>query len=383
MIPIGAYYIHYQSKSSRNELNHTSLNIITTLTKEAQRKYSAEVFNKFKKLYPVESGRDHLEHPTMVPIPATFAIELSQTVSNSDLTIRMFSHYPFKGRENSARPRDAYEENALNEIINNDLSEYTYYDDKRYLYAVPIKMTSTSCINCHNNHPDSQYKQWALGDTRAVLAAQIYYQSNNLIYFYPMFFILLTIAIITPIILLQKLSRLDYFAKKSITDNLTGIYNREYIDTTLRNQFLNTLSTHEDSAGVALLMIDIDHFKRINDTYGHKTGDQCLVEVSQRIIQTLKREKDIIARYGGEEFLVYLCNTSYDNALSMSESIRLNIASNSMTDQLLKKTVSIGVCYIAHRTISPTFDKALEIADDALYKSKKSGRNKVSIQNYS
>ncbi len=383
MIPVGAYYIHYQSKSSRNELNHTSLSIIATLTKEAQRKYSVEVFNKFKKVYPIESGRDHLNHPTMVPIPATFAIELSKSVSNSDLTIRMFSQHPFKGRENSAVPKDSYEKNALDEIIKNNLSEYTYYDNQRYIYAIPIKMTNESCIDCHNNHPDSQYKQWKLGDTRAILASQIYYQSNNLFYFYPLFFLLITIAIITPIILLQKLSYLDYFAKKSVTDNLTGIYNREYIDTTLREQFLETFATNRDNTSAALLMIDIDHFKIINDTYGHKVGDHCLIEISQQIVRTLKREKDTIARYGGEEFLVYLCNTNYDNALTISNLIRSNIASAPITDKRLNKTASIGVCYVSHQTNSPAFNKAIEIADNALYEAKKTGRNKVVIHRYS
>ncbi len=130
---------------------------------------------------------------------------------------------------------------------------------------------------------------------------------------------------------------------------------------------------------MSLVMIDIDFFKKINDTYGHICGDEILRALTILIRKNL-RATDIFARYGGEEFCVLLPETSLDNAEKFSENIRKIVEENifyfNKTD--IKLTISLGVTYYNKEMENISFEELLDMSDKALYKSKKSGRNKVS-----
>ena len=153
-------------------------------------------------------------------------------------------------------------------------------------------------------------------------------------------------------------------------DQLTGIYNRRRMDEIIE-QRLNRHRRRNDQ-GIALLMYDIDHFKKINDTYGHEVGDGALRELTRRVL-AIVRDEDVVGRWGGEEFLILVSNITRADAINLAERIRQHVAA---TPFLHGKTltISVGVAFAEEGdTESSLFDRV----DQALYKAKNSGRNCV------
>ncbi len=170
-----------------------------------------------------------------------------------------------------------------------------------------------------------------------------------------------------------KLTQAEEKLKKlALTDSLTGLHNRRGI-----NNFLTELITRNKRFGDAfsIIIIDIDHFKRINDSYGHLTGDLVLKEISDTLCTSL-RAFDHIARWGGEEFLLALPDTNIEGAKILAEKMREKIENLKMSfnDCQINVTISLGVC-----GYNPEYgiNKCLELADKELYKSKIGGRNMV------
>ena len=153
-------------------------------------------------------------------------------------------------------------------------------------------------------------------------------------------------------------------------DPLTGLFNRRIYDEDINK---------DDIQGV-VLMCDIDHFKKINDYYGHTSGDIVLVQVAECIRKNIRKE-DLAIRWGGEEFFIYLANSSLTNGYIVSEKLRQSIEKlpiRTCEDALVKVTISIGMSVVDHTT---HFDQAIKNADDAMYMAKNSGRNKTKIYN--
>lgn len=159
----------------------------------------------------------------------------------------------------------------------------------------------------------------------------------------------------------------------SVTDGLTSLYNRRHFEYNIEREFLRTKRYPSD---LSLAMIDIDHFKNINDTYGHQFGDYVLREISE-IISASFRKTDMIYRYGGEEIAVILTETSLDNALIPLERLRMKISEHKFSygNESTDITVSIGVSFNSSDIV--TQEALIESADKALYKAKQIGRNKV------
>jgi diguanylate cyclase (GGDEF)-like protein len=162
----------------------------------------------------------------------------------------------------------------------------------------------------------------------------------------------------------------------SLTDGLTGTWNRRYF----QMQFRQVLATSvRFERPFSILMLDLDHFKRINDTFGHQRGDATLIEFTQRVTKVL-REVDTFARYGGEEFICLLPETDYGGALVTSEKILDAVKGEPFGDtgeQLAKLTVSIGVASYPIHGVS--FSVLVEAADQALYSAKQEGRDRVIV----
>ena len=162
----------------------------------------------------------------------------------------------------------------------------------------------------------------------------------------------------------------------SLTDGLTGTWNRRYFQMQFR-QVLATATRFERPFSV--LMLDLDHFKDLNDTHGHQRGDAILIEFSQRVKHNL-REVDTFARYGGEEFICLLSETDEEGARTTGEKIREAIRSQpfgSLGDEPVGVTVSIGVA--SYPTHGSSFHELVEAADRALYRAKETGRNRVVV----
>jgi two-component system, cell cycle response regulator len=160
----------------------------------------------------------------------------------------------------------------------------------------------------------------------------------------------------------------------AITDALTGLYNRRYLET-----HLNTMIDHYVNRGKALsvLALDVDHFKAINDTYGHDAGDKVLQELATRLREHT-RSIDLCCRTGGEEFIVALPNTEQQTAEKIAERLRRAIASKSFqigAPQAVPITISIGISTL--NGVDDTLERLLKRADSALYQAKRRGRNCV------
>ncbi len=161
----------------------------------------------------------------------------------------------------------------------------------------------------------------------------------------------------------------------NMKDGLTGIYNRRYMESKLKEEF----NRNKRYGGkFSLIMFDIDHFKAVNDNYGHQCGDFILKSVCSRV-NSIIRNVDIFARYGGEEFCCMLPETPLDGAVLVAERFRAAIEKqdNKYDDLNVKVTISLGVSHIKEDVSSP--EMLLKKADDALYKAKNEGRNRVEI----
>ncbi|MDR1424645.1 MAG: diguanylate cyclase [Azoarcus sp.] len=174
-----------------------------------------------------------------------------------------------------------------------------------------------------------------------------------------------------PVLEVRRL--METLRESSLRDPMTGLNNRRFLE-----EFIDsiTASVRRKQAHVAIMMLDLDHFKMVNDTYGHDTGDAVLKTVAS-VIKNSVRASDIVVRYGGEEFLVVLQDTSSQLALKVAEQIRTSVENLSITHGgvVLKKTISIGVADFPGD--SATFWQAVKFADVALYHAKETGRNRV------
>jgi diguanylate cyclase (GGDEF)-like protein/PAS domain S-box-containing protein len=161
----------------------------------------------------------------------------------------------------------------------------------------------------------------------------------------------------------------------AVTDPLTGLYNRRQLFDLARAQFEHY---RHHQGRFSVVMMDMDHFSQVNNIYGHQVGDVALRTATQRIRGVL-REGDIVGRYGGEEFLAVLPDVDAAHALQVAERIRRTMAETPITVDLLnvRVTISLGVAVLDADTL--TLDELIDRADQALYKSKRTGRNRVSV----
>jgi len=159
-------------------------------------------------------------------------------------------------------------------------------------------------------------------------------------------------------------------------DPLTELYNRRYFSNIAKKSF-NIANRYEQK--LSILMLDLDYFKRVNDSYGHGTGDDVIVAISQKL-RKLSRNSDIVARYGGEEFIVLLPRTSLEDARILAQRIcdeirEIRVAISD--DKSIKTTVSIGVCELSVK--DENIECLISRADCKLYEAKANGRNRVIV----
>lgn len=158
------------------------------------------------------------------------------------------------------------------------------------------------------------------------------------------------------------------------TDDLTHLLNRRAFIEQAKEEFL---LCKRNNGNLAIIMCDIDYFKRINDTFGHPAGDHILKEIAKIL---LMREEDIVARYGGEEFIMLMRNTDNETAGIWAERIREKVEkfNFSFHNENIAITVSIGVCHQKGNSLN-ALDSVIKKSDDALYLAKKNGRNRVEL----
>lgn len=176
---------------------------------------------------------------------------------------------------------------------------------------------------------------------------------------------------------LDNVRLINLTKQAAITDALTGIYNRRFFVETLEKQ-MSLAKRHKEP--LSLLIADLDHFKKLNDTYGHTAGDRALQQVSM-ILKDSIRTSDVLCRYGGEEFAIIMSKTEITGALEKADKIRQSVESahfDTMTPgKSVGITISIGVASFPEN--GTEYDTLVDAADGALYKAKRNGRNRVEM----
>ncbi|SIO01590.1 GGDEF domain-containing protein [Halodesulfovibrio marinisediminis] len=167
----------------------------------------------------------------------------------------------------------------------------------------------------------------------------------------------------------------EYFARMSLLDPLTSLYNSRYLLTRADQEFAMFERAGQD---IALVMADIDHFKYVNDRYGHSVGDIVLQQVA-KIMQNTARKADVVARVGGEEFALLLPNSTTDGAMVLAERIRERVEKTPIDlpgGEKIGVKISLGVSS-TEEFLPQVFNELYESADNALYRAKRDGRNRV------
>jgi len=174
--------------------------------------------------------------------------------------------------------------------------------------------------------------------------------------------------------LIEAMENINQIADFANKDFLTGVYNRRYFYDDM-NEYV--AYAEERAEPYAVAMLDIDHFKQINDTYGHDGGDRALKTLAKKLIDETKNG-DLVARFGGEEFCIVLKNVSNEEAVKFFVNLRASIANCKvrLKKEQIKFTVSIGVAFSRS---DYRLDELLELGDEALYRAKENGRNRVEI----
>ena len=236
---------------------------------------------------------------------------------------------------------------SLKYVLN--FGNYYFFSQKLHHYLFPFKPVSYLSV-------DIDYMQQSCN------MGQLIDEENSARYVY------ITVHDVTEIAVYEK-----NLIEMNTRDSLTGVYNRKFFESQLRNE-LKRFKRGQRPFG--LIMLDIDFFKKINDTYGHLCGDFVLKSLASSVLSTI-RSTDIVARYGGEEFFCLLTETDIDSATHLAETLRMAVENKTFTFQNtpMQLTISLGVTAM-HPEIQSS-EALIKKADDALYEAKRTGRNKV------
>ena len=278
-------------------------------------------------------------------------------------------------------PVDQHMSDYLNEFSkserNQRYSDFIEFDNKPVIRTIfPLKVQQTSCADCHNKMQANRFN-WQVGDymgayfiDRGVADPMhvMIWQSTRI----GLFTCLLAMVCF---MLLMERGRQKQLADKmreyAYKDPLTGSLNRRALHEKTHKKLLDT--NHSDS----LLILDIDHFKKINDQHSHQVGDQVLISFVRRIESQL-RHGDLLSRIGGEEFVIYLSDVTPSEAASFARRLCVHVAKYPILigDKSLNVTTSIG-CVSIIKSELRSIDDWIAVADRYLYQAKKSGRNKA------
>jgi len=312
--------------------------------------------------------------------PALMTREISELAAVKGLfQFRITSLKPL----NPQNAPDAFEKAAL-ERFNQGADEYFAYEDKGkevlYRYMAPL-VTRKPCLRCH------EFQGYREGDIRGGISVsiaatdmmrqlrenQIYLVVSALAIVALVFAIIRYIALVFIKDIKAAEQRLLDMASR---DFLTGLFNRREALGRLAEEFSRS---HRSGKPLSVIILDIDHFKRLNDTYGHSLGDEVLREVARRMVQAV-RDYDIVCRYGGEEFLIATPETGIEAAYDLAERVRTQIMAMLIPygteSEPVSVTISAGVTQLDKLE---NVEKMISRADAALYRAKEAGRNRVEL----
>lgn len=324
--------------------------------------------------YLLDPMRDITVNPDLMLTkinPSLMTREISRlTEQRSGVTMRITS-LNLLNPSNQALP---HEQAALKQFENGMPEKWQLMQGSGqsvFFYMAPLK-TDDSCLQCHGN------QGYRIGDIRGGISITLPLQAP---------FPWKGITLIHSVLLVSGLGGILYFGtalnraheslkRQATIDALTGLFNRRSFSEKIAVEFA---ACRRNNRPLSLIMCDVDWFKKFNDTYGHKAGDDCLVQIAAVMKQSLKRPADFCARYGGEEFIMVLPDTSENGAMHVAERIRqdvLNLDIDHETSPVKKVSVSLGVV-TGDPARATDYEQLIIQSDKALYQSKALGRNRV------
>ncbi|MDE1461438.1 diguanylate cyclase [Spartinivicinus poritis] len=382
--------------------------------------YTSEVVITAKS-HGIEVSHDYKTKKGAIPLPATLSMLLGNRLGGkqSGVKSRLYSKYPFPWREITGGLNDNFANTAWALLEKNPNQPYYRFEDvdgRASLRYATADVMRSGCISCHNTHPDSPKHNWQVGEVRGVLEVTIPIETHMLLtnsMLRQSFILISSILILCLICITLALRKLrlrnleanSYAAaiaetnkkleaeiitrkqaetelrRLSLIDPLTELSNRRYFDEVFKQEWKRAIRHQQN---LAVIMIDIDYFKRYNDHYGHQAGDQCIRLVAKALNALTVRETDAIARYGGEEFVVILPGTDKAGALKVAEAMREGVENLHIQHEFAstgdRVTISAGVAS-ALPLVSMSHVDLLREADQALYQAKQAGRNCVKARN--
>ncbi len=308
---------------------------------------------------------------------AIMAMEISRMSElKEDVSFRIVSEKPLVPQNIP----DPLEKDALARFAQGKKEQYSLIDsDKKtvFRYMSPL-YADAGCLVCH------RYRGYSLGSIIGAVSVTIPIghlieetASIKALLFAGAGIMIVLIIGIAYFLTWQMAIRLDEvqknLKKQASTDELTGLKNRRNIMNRLNEELQRALRLHEP---LGVMVLDIDNFKLINDTYGHPFGDKVLSSVAACIRGNL-RSYDLIGRIGGEEFLVLSPATGLDDALILAERVRESVNANEVIEDGKSVSVTISIGLTISQSAEATHEKLLNRADSALYRAKEGGRNRV------
>lgn len=318
-------------------------------------KISDDLANRFNKSYLFVIKKDFLN------------LKESKGYIHSDLSPDYFVELKYYNQILKTKNYDSFRLSEINKKVKKELDK-KLREGVSFSYPVDINgntvLITFIVIKSFNDIPIGYLISYESDTTFEVFSRTFYLMIPSLLF----------VMIITNIFIVNIIKVKNVAEKKAITDKLTGLFNRSIIDTLIQVEIERAKRNNKP---ISVLLFDIDHFKKINDTYGHDKGDYALKTIAEIARRTL-RKSDYIIRWGGEEFLVILPETDLDGAKKVAEKIRSNVENYNLK-VIGKVTVSIGVTMLK---MGEPLDNAIKRADEALYAAKNKGRNRVEVSYY-
>lgn len=392
-----------------NKLQHSAsvalaartASVLALTINQARISYSSNVVASLRSHSDVAVQPNYHGKQYAIPNPATFAIELGEAISDPSkgLILHTFSNYPFASRQYKGGPQDEFQKTALEKLnkVNSVYERVEMMGETKVLRHAEAIFMEKSCVDCHNNHPASPKKNWRVGDMRGAVDISIPLSGDNenlaetVQYAYIIFIAFSVIGLLCMFVTLRRANHLSTELEQQVEertkalnylariDSLTSIANRRHFEE-FGLEIFSDLS--KANWPIAVVVYDLDYFKKVNDSFGHDIGDECLKAVVDAVNLALRSRQDFHARIGGEEFAVILQGITDEDLQKVIERILANVSSVIISANIdVKITCSIGSTLATHNN-NLTLRKMIKIADKALYQAKSNGRNQACHINY-
>ncbi len=363
---------------------------------EARVLYSKTVVNRVSNLPQISVGPQYHTVAGGIPNPATYAIELGEKLSSkqSGILFRLYSDYPFPNRLTSGGPHDAFQTEALSYLKQHPTASFYRQEQqgsrRLFRYAEAVRMES-SCVVCHNRLSSSPKHDWQVGDVRGVIEVsqsidQLLDIAQTGVKAISLSLVGLGgLAVLGTLLIFSYSRSVNQILREEVqlktaalqelatVDALTQIANRRQFDQLLESQW-------QLCQPLALLICDVDYFKKYNDAYGHQAGDRCLQQIAGAIQASLSSPKDLAARYGGEEFAVILPQANAAAAQQIAAQIMATVQQLKIEHRQSEVSpyvsLSIGVACLLPSAQNQPAD-LIWLADRALYAAKAGGRQQI------